>query len=135
VIKNTLAGGVPGFVHLLAAALALRDNPGTFKACVPPVVEAVAAHRLVAVLGDKPLPRLVSVRPDGAAAEQVLVRPRLPVENPALEVIPERRVDDWDRLTFAALPEDRQAPLGVVKVPELDVAKLALAEPAFQEQM
>jgi len=67
----------------------------------------VAAYRLVPVLDDEPFAGLVPVRPDAAATKQVLVRLRLPVEDPAFELEPECRVDDRDRLYLAALREDR----------------------------
>jgi hypothetical protein len=69
------------------------------------------------------------------AAEQVLVRPRLPVEDVALELVPEGRVDDRDRLHLAALREDGQAFLRVVEVAELDALQSTLSDSRLQEQM
>ena len=49
-VEHALAGGVPRLVHLLARGLALGDYARPLKAAVPPAMEAVDAHRLVAVL-------------------------------------------------------------------------------------
>ena len=134
VVEDALAGGVPGLVHPFARRLAGCDDPGPFEASVPPPVEAVDAHRLVAVLDRSILSGgsflfLVLRVPAGdgvLAAEQVLVRLRLPVEDVPLEVVPERGVDDRDRLHLRALREDGEASLCVVEVPELDALQCAL---------
>ncbi|HET8874362.1 MAG TPA: hypothetical protein VFM83_11815 [Gaiellaceae bacterium] len=42
------------------------DDPGPLETAVPPLVQAVNAHRLVAVLGDELLARLVAVRAQSA---------------------------------------------------------------------
>jgi len=93
-------------VHSLTAVVP-RYNAGPLQAGIPPLVQAVDGHRLVAELGDELL-RLVSVRAHAAAAEQVFVRHRLPSENVTLELLPESRVYDRNGLNLAALREDGQ---------------------------
>jgi hypothetical protein len=60
-VEHRLTGRVPRHVHLAAAGDALGDDPGALQAAVPPLVQTVNAHRLVAVLGDELLPSLVPV--------------------------------------------------------------------------
>ena len=46
-IENTLTGGMPRLVHPRAACRPRLHNPGPLETGVPPVVQAVVAHRLV----------------------------------------------------------------------------------------
>ena len=58
-------------VHLLPRGRPLSDDPGSLQAAVPPLVQAVDAHRLVAVLDDELLVWLVAVGTQAAPSEQV----------------------------------------------------------------
>jgi hypothetical protein len=54
----------------------------------------------------------------------------------ALELVPESRVNDRNRLNLAALREHGQALLRVVEVPKLDAAlESALADSDLEEQV
>jgi hypothetical protein len=63
----------------------------------------VDAHRLVTVLGDELLARLVPVRSYGAATEQVVAGLRSPLDDVASEVVPEARIDDREVCTLPPL--------------------------------
>jgi hypothetical protein len=60
---------------------------------------------------------------------------RAPVEDVALELVPESRVNDRNRLNLAALREHGQALLRVVEVPKLDALESALADSDLEEQV
>jgi hypothetical protein len=77
----------------------------------------VDTHRLIPVLGDELLSGLVPIRPHGASRQQVLVRLSAPIEDVALELVPERWVHDRKRLNLPALllrpsvnPVERRGP-------------------------
>jgi hypothetical protein len=110
VIEQPLAGRVAGLVHPLAARRALGDDPGVREAAIPPVVQAVVAHRLV---GERALRGRCP-----SALHQVVVALGFGVEDQPLEVVPERRVGDRHVADLAALREDRQPLADVVEVLE-----------------
>ena len=103
------------------------------EAGVPPLVQTVDAHRLVPVLSDELLSGLVPVRSLGSPRQRVLVRLRAPVEDVPLELVPEDRLDDRDRLHLAALREDRQT-LGVVEVSEPNALESTLADASLSSR-
>ena len=129
-VEHALAGGVPRLVHPLAAGRSRLDDPGPLEAAVPPVVEAVVAHRLVGESAHPVLDRLavlVTGGPRLLLLHQVVGRLRLGFEDQPLEVEPELRVRDRQLAHLLALREHRHPLAVVVEVLELDRLQRALA--------
>jgi len=134
---------VASLVHPFTATGSLCDDTAAFEAAIPPVVEAVYAHLLIAVLHAvdairRQLLPLALVRfppwDRVLATDEVLVRSRLPLEDVPLEVVPEGGVDDRHCLHLAALPEHRQALLRVVEMADWTPWSSPLRIPTFKSR-
>jgi hypothetical protein len=118
-VEKTFAGGMPRLVHPLAAGRAVHDDPGPLKTAVPPVVQAVVAHRLIREAADPVLDRLavlVTGTPRLLLLHQAMRRLRLDGEDQPFEVEPELRVGDRQLAYLLALREHRQSFAVVVEV-------------------
>jgi hypothetical protein len=130
-VEDTLARTVPGLVHPFPAGCAFAHNPGPGQAPVPPVVQAVDAHRPAGKTVDDGL-AFVGYRL--LPCEQIIVRAGFLLNLQPPEVMPERDLGDRNFADRLAFREDRQPSPLMVEVLELDFLEGALAEPLVEQQ-
>jgi hypothetical protein len=134
-VEDSLAGGVTGLVHPLAAARAGGDDPGALEASVPPRMQAVTAHRLIWEQVGHGAPNLgLAFRDRFAPGEQEVVRLRLCLDDQPSEVVPELRLRDRDVSHLLTLRENREPLAVVVEVLELDLLQRAFPQPVVKEE-
>src|SRR5262245_33564626 len=111
----------------------LRDARA-LEAAIPPAMQAVDSHLLVAVLGDELLARHVPIRAHRPPAEKKVIGPSLPFDDVSPEVVPEACLDDRQRLNLAALGLEGDLLADVVEVLELEKPQRVLAKPVVNEE-
>ena len=110
-------------VHPLPGRDTRRDDAGPLEAPVPPVVQAVDAHRLVheeRLVHPGAAVSVIAVKHHLASAHQVVVRLGLALNDETPEVVPDPSVGDRQVADLTALREDREPLSMVIEVLELD---------------